>query len=216
MSQTTCGVAAAAGMLLALLLAVASVASDAAPADRGPSQVVERLHASLLECMRNAESLGYQGRYRELAPTLEELFDLPFMAQKAVGRHWKTASPEDQHRLVDTFSRYTVSNYAGRFDGFSGQSFETIGAQPSTRGTVLVRTQLIDPEGDDVKLDYRLRETDGRWRIIDVYLNGTVSELALRRAEYSSLIKREGFEGLLLALDERIDEMAAAPADQAS
>lgn len=207
--------AAAAGML-ALLLAAASAASDVAPAERGPSQVVESLHESLLECMRNADALGYKGRYRQLAPAMQELFDLPFMAQKAVGRHWKTASPGDQERLVDTFTRYTVSNYAGRFDGFSGQRFETFGTQPSTRGTVLVRTQLVDPEGDDVKLDYRLRETDGQWRIIDVYLNGTVSELALRRAEYSSLIKREGFEALLVALDERIDEMASAPADQAS
>ena len=49
-----------------------------------------------------------------------------------------------------------------------------------------------------------------------MYLNGTVSELALRRSEYSSLIKRDGFKALLAALDERIDTLAATPADQAS
>jgi phospholipid transport system substrate-binding protein len=69
-----------------------------------------------------------------------------------------------------------------------------------------------------VQLDYRLRKANGNgdWRIVDVYLNGTVSELALRRSEYSSLIKREGFQALLAALHERIDSLAAAPADQAS
>ena len=67
-----------------------------------------------------------------------------------------------------------------------------------------------------VQLNYRLRSVDGDWKIIDVYLNGTVSELALRRSEYSSLIKRQGFKALLVALDERIDTLASTPADQAS
>ena len=52
------------------------------------------------------------------------------------------------------------------------------------------------------------RRVEDRWRIIDVYLNGTISELALRRSEYSSLIKREGFASLLAALDKRIDDLA--------
>ena len=81
---------------------------------------------------------------------------------------------------------------------------------------MLVHTKLLDPEGEDVKLDYRLRHTDaGGWQIIDIYFNGTVSELALRRAEYSSLIKREGLEALLTALDERIAELASTPQDPA-
>lgn len=207
--------AAVTGMLAVLLLPVCPAWSEKTRA-AAPDEVIEQLHGALLECMRNAEALGYRGRYDQLAPALETLFDLPFMAEKAVGRHWRTASPEDRQRLVESFTRYTVASYAGRFEGYSGQRFETLGEQPSTRGTVLVRTQLVDPEGEDVKLDYRLRESDGRWRIIDVYLNGTVSELALRRAEYSSMIKREGFEALLVALDQRVDELASAPADQSS
>jgi phospholipid transport system substrate-binding protein len=176
--------------------------------------VVEQLHSSLVDVMKEAESLGYQGRYDRLAPVLRELFDLPFMAQKSVGRHWKTTSQEDQATLVDTFTRYTIANYAGRFHGYSGQHFETLGEEPSARGTRLVRTQLVNPEDDDVKLDYRLRDADGDWKIVDVYLNGTVSELALRRSEYSSMIKREGLEALLAALDERIESLASEPADQ--
>ena len=132
----------------------------------------------------------------------------------AVGRHWKTASPEDQKILVQTFIRYSIANYAGRFHGYSGQHFETLAEEPSARGTRLVRTRLVDPKDEDVKLDYRLRATHGEWKIVDVYLNGTVSELALRRSEYSSLIKREGLEALLAALDERIESLASAPADQ--
>ena len=222
------------GILAAILLAPAALADpESAPAQpvaataaavSAPPVVVQpqaapkvdALHAALLEVMKNSESLGYRGRYDHLAPVLVEIFDLAFMAEKSVGRHWKTASPEDRAILVDTFTRYSIANYAGRFDGYSGQSFETLREEPSARGTLLVRTVLRDPEGDDVDLDYRMRSADGRWKIIDVYLNGTVSELALRRSEYSSLIKREGFQALLVALDERIESLATAPADQAS
>ena len=207
-----------AGILALLLLQAPAFAEENAPASEPQATetvaVVERLHAVLIEVMKEAEPLGYQGRYDRLSPALQELFDLPFMAEKSVGRHWKTASPKDQEILVQTFVRYSIANYAGRFHGYSGQQFETLGEEPSARGTRLVRTRLVDPNDENVKLDYRLRATDGGWKIVDVYLNGTVSELALRRSEYSSMIKREGLEALLAALDERIESLASAPANQ--
>jgi phospholipid transport system substrate-binding protein len=179
-----------------------------------PIQVVERLHSALLGVMKEAEKLGYQGRYEKLAPVLKETYDTSFMAEKSVGRHWKQATPAQQKTLVETFSRFMIANYAGRFDGYSGQSFQTVKVEPSAQGTVLVRTRLIEPEGEGVRLDYRLRSANGSWRIIDVYLNGTVSELALRRSEYASLIKREGWNAVIVALDDRIQGFATAPADQ--
>jgi phospholipid transport system substrate-binding protein len=130
-----------------------------------------------------------------------------------VGRHWRQATPADQEKLVDTFSRFMIANYAGRFDGYSGQRFETVGEEASAQDTVLVRTRLVEPEGEAVHLNYRLHPVAGSWKIIDVYLNGTVSELALRRSEYASLIKREGWNAVIAALDQRIQGFASAPAD---
>jgi phospholipid transport system substrate-binding protein len=164
--------------------------------------------------MKDATQLGYQGRFDRLKPVVAELFDLPFMAEKSVGRFWKSAGDANQQALVATFSRFTVANFAGRFDGFSGQAFRTLGEEPSTHGTVIVRTHLDEPKDEGVELNYRLREVDGRWRIVDIYLNGTVSELALRRSEYSALIQREGFAALLAKLDERIEDLATPAANQ--
>jgi phospholipid transport system substrate-binding protein len=76
-----------------------------------------------------------------------------------------------------------------------------------------VRTRLIEPQGEGVQLNYRLRPENGAWKIIDVYLNGTVSELALRRSEYASLINREGWHAVIAALDQRIQGFATTPAD---
>jgi phospholipid transport system substrate-binding protein len=78
-----------------------------------------------------------------------------------------------------------------------------------------VRSRLVESDGEVIQLNYRLRPVDGKWKIIDVYLNGTVSELALRRSEYSSLIQREGFDSLLVALNQKIDNLAeSTPAAQ--
>jgi phospholipid transport system substrate-binding protein len=202
------------GALLAITRGAGAEPAAAAAAPGAPARVVEKLHAALLGVMKDAEKLGYQGRYDRLAPVLKETYDTAFMAEKSVGRHWKDATPADQEKLVDTFSRFMIANYAGRFDGYSGQSFQTMGEEPSAQGTVLVRTRLNEPQGEGVHLNYRLHTTGDSWKIIDVYLNGTVSELALRRSEYASLIQREGWNAVIAALDQRIQGFASAPADQ--
>jgi len=197
----------------AVLCLAASASGEVVAPASPPVQVVEKLHAALIGVMKDAETLGYDGRYERLAPVLNETYDTAFMAEKSVGRHWKQATPAEQVSLVDTFSRFMIANYAGRFDGYSGQSFQTVGEEPSAQGTVLVRTRLVEPQGEGVQLNYRLRAENGSWKIIDVYLNGTVSELALRRSEYASLIKREGWNAVIAALDQRIQGFAATPAD---
>jgi phospholipid transport system substrate-binding protein len=204
------------GLVIAALalLAAPARAGDALPPESGANATVETLHGSLVEVMKQADELGYAGRYARLDPVMRDLFDLPFMAEKAVGRYWNEVSPEERAQLVDAFSRYTIANFAGRFDAYSGQYFETLGREPSARDTLMVRTRLIDPGRENVQLDYRLHANGGRWRIVDIYMNGAISELALRRSEYASLIKREGFTALLAALDERVQELSTAPADK--
>jgi phospholipid transport system substrate-binding protein len=198
----------------ALLLTLALFTPAAGADDPTPMDVVGRLHDALLRVMKESDALGFQGRYDVLAPVLEESFDLAFMAEKSVGRYWKTASAEDRKRLLETFRRYTIANYAGRFTGYSGQEFETLGEEPALRNTVLVRSRIVAPNEDPVDLDYRLRQVDGRWKVIDVYLNGTVSELALRRSEYPALIQREGLDGLLSSLDAKIAKLKSGSADE--
>lgn len=197
--------------LLLPALAAAEPAAPAAAASTGgadPARVVATLQEALLGVMKDAKTLGYEGRFRRLEPVVQRVFDLPFMAEKSVGRHWASAGEQNQKDLVATFSRFTVANFAGRFDDFSGQSFHIDGVEPSTHGTVLVRTHLDSPGEERVELNYRLRQVGDGWRIVDIYLNGTVSELALRRSEYSALVQREGFKALLVKLDERIADLA--------
>jgi phospholipid transport system substrate-binding protein len=173
-----------------------------------PTAVVEQLHAALIGVMKDASTLGYEGRYERLEPVLASTFDLAFMAEKSAGRHWKDFSAEQRASWLATFERFTIANYAGRFDGFSGQRFETGAQEAASHETIVVRTTLVNPADEDVQLNYRLRETEAGWRIIDVYLHGTVSELALRRAEYSAALDREGFDKVLADLDRKVADLS--------
>jgi phospholipid transport system substrate-binding protein len=198
-------------LLLFLLMGtpVAASADDSAQTP-GAAATIDVLHGQFLEVMKQAEAIGFDGRYDRLHEIVGSSFDLDFMAEKSVGRHWKKLTPEEQQRWLASFQDMTAATYAGRFEGFSGQHFEVLGEEPAKRDTVLVRGLLVDPAGEDVHLHYRMHQQDGQWRIIDVYLNGTVSELALRRSEYASVLRRDGFEKLIAMVEGKTQELAQA------
>jgi phospholipid transport system substrate-binding protein len=182
-----------------------AAASDSPAA--APAAVVERLHAGLIQSMKEADELGFQGRFDYLRPVVEENFDLVFMGSKSVGRHWKKLSPEEQKLWLDKFTGFLAANYAGNFNAYGGESFHTLGEQPAKRETRVVLTELRVPGKDKVILNYRLRKTSKGWKIIDIYLKGTVSELALRRSDFSSTLKEKGFPDLATAVDQKILEL---------
>ena len=195
--------------MAAILVALAlSLSAHAEPTETSVG-VVDEFHAALLGVMKGATELGYVGRAAKLASVIPEYFDISFMARKSVGPYWKQTDAATQRRLVDAFKRFMVANYAGQFDGFSGQFFETLGEQPARMDTMLVRSRLVVPDGDDVELNYRMRQVNDTWKIIDVYLDGTVSELALRRSEFTSIVKRDDFEALFRAIDAKIAKLSA-------
>ena len=203
-------------VLLAALAVGAASAEPAAPsggaatAAAKPSAAIDALHASLIDVMKNAEALGYAGREQKLRTVIPKYFDVDEMARQSLGgQQWKAASEDAKRRYLDTFARFMVANYAGRFDGFSGQSFETLGEVPGPRDTVIVKSRLLDPTDKNIDLNYRMHRVDGGWKVIDVYLNGSVSELALRRSEFVSIVKRENLDALLVALDAKIAKLAA-------
>jgi phospholipid transport system substrate-binding protein len=196
-------------LLICLLLIWPLAGSASEGVDHsGAKQVIQQLNESLLTIMKQADQLGYQGRYELVAPVVEESFDLIFMARKTIGRYWTKLSDADKRRWVDTFSGFTISNFADRFDGFSGQSFAIVGDKPASSETVMILTQLIRPEADDVDLNYRMRAMDGRWRVVDIYAGGKVSEVALRRSEYASVLKAGGIEKLITVVSEKTEGRA--------
>ena len=193
--------------LLVMHLMVSSPSAD----DRPAIAVVEGLHTTLLNVMKEGAKIGYNGRYDRLESVIKARFDLPFIAKTVMGRYWETFSLEQKTRFVETFSRLSIATYAANFDSYSGERFKTV-SEKEVRGGILVKSLLIKSDGGEVQLDYLLHQIDNQWRIINVIANG-VSDLALKRADYSALLKSKGFETLLGRLNEKIAQCSAESAD---
>jgi phospholipid transport system substrate-binding protein len=194
---------------LSLLVLAAGARHAVAAADPSPSQVIETLHAGMLAVMKDAGTLDFQQRADRLGPILDQAYDLDFMARKALGSAYDKLDAEQQKRWMTAFRSFMVANYAGRVRAYHQQSFELRGEEASTQETVLVKGRVVEPGADTIDLTYRLRKTTAGWRVIDVYLKGTVSELALRRSDFNAVLEREGFDGLMASVDKKIAALAA-------
>jgi phospholipid transport system substrate-binding protein len=190
---------------LCVLLHAPIAGAEPSPA----TAVIERLNATLLATLQNAEQLGFKGRLDKLRPAIEAAFDVPFMAEKSIGKYWKPLSDADKARWIALFREFTAANYAGNLKKFSGQRFETVSEEPSQNDTVIVRTVIVDPGAENTEMNYRLHSTPKGPKVIDIYLKGTVSELALRRSDYTSVLERDGFEALLATIRGKIDDFSA-------
>jgi phospholipid transport system substrate-binding protein len=195
--------------ILAALVAIAGISPGiAAPtvSSADPAMVVSSLNGTLLAVMQNAQKLGYQGRFAALEPVVHQAFDVPYMTRIAVGSGWSTLSAQQQAQLTDAFGKFITATYARRFDGYSGEKFVTDGARPQG-DTTLVATRLIKSDGEPVVLNYLTRQDQdqgGHWQLVDIYLTGTISEMATRRSEFASVFRRSGYDGLLETLQQKV------------
>lgn len=187
--------------LLVVIGAVPALAQEA------PEEQIARLNTTLLEAMKNAETLGFEGRYRLMEPALDQTFDFDEMAQAAAGSFWNKFDATERERYVDAFERMSIATFASRFDGYSGEEFEIVGEKPGPRDTKMVETRIVSPGEEPVAITYLFRETDEGWQTVDVYLQSTYSEIAIKRSEYTSLLRQGGLDGLINALDRKIEQM---------
>lgn len=181
-----------------LVFATAARAADAAdPA----AQTVSRFNDALESVMKDGPALGVSGRVDRLTPAVERSFDLTTMAKFMVGPSWSSMSADQQGAVAAAFGRMTVASYAVNFARYSGQDF-TVDPQVAERGgDKLVQSKMIIPGADPVTFIYRMRQDGGTWKIIDIFLNGFVSELATRRSDFASTVASGGAPALIAKID---------------
>jgi phospholipid transport system substrate-binding protein len=170
---------------------------------------IEAFYAALVETMKQGPQLGIDGRYKKLKPVIEASFNLPIMTKFVVGPSWAAITTADQKLLIDAFERMTIASYAKNFASFGGEKF-TVEPETQVRGLDhIVSTTLEPTDHPPVPLIYRMRDAGGAWKIIDVYLNGTISEAGLRRSEFSMTVKTGGAEALIKKINEASDRLMA-------
>ena len=174
-----------------------------------PEQLVEQFHVSLLGVMKDAKRLGYRGRLPTLTPEVARAFHLPVMTRIVAGQHWKKLTKPQKQALVIAFSRMTTATYAHRFNGYGGEKFRMVEALAVRKKSVMIKTELVKSDGSAVKLDYLVKRYRNGWRVVDIYLDGSFSELATRRSEYSSVLSRKGLDALITQIDKKVAQYEA-------
>jgi phospholipid transport system substrate-binding protein len=200
------GVAATAG-LFAL-----PIAAHAAPSDPALTQI-DAFQQTLLEAMKSGGTP--QSRFTRLEPAVKSTFDLPAMARFAVGPTWTTIAATDQTAIVKAFSRMSVAQYARNFDSYSGQQFKLDPAVQARGAERLVKSELISPgSATPTTFVYRMRQASqagqAGWKIIDVFYNGSVSQLTTMRADFAGSLKQGGADALVKKLNALSDKLLAA------
>ena len=190
-------------------LAMLSYQVHAAPASGGDT--VQRLYDALLSTMKNGRTLGQSGRFTQLEPVIRRTFDIPSMTRLSVGPSWATLTEPQRQQVMESFGRYISAIYAERFDSYAGQKLQVIGEQPAVAG-VMVRSQIVKANGEPVNVDYMMRRNGDSWLISDIYLDGAISEVATRHSEFAAILKSQGIDGLIAALNRKADMLTATTA----
>lgn len=181
----------------------------AAPqANAAGQETVRSFYDTLLANMRSGPSLGASGRYARIEPVVRRVFDIPFMTRLAVGPEWANLSEAQRQQVSQAFERYVAAVYAERFDNYSGEKLQVTGEQPSAGGTIIT-SEIVKSNGEPVHINYLMRQNGGAWQIADVYLNGTISELATRRSEFAAILRTRGINGLIAMLNTKADALSA-------
>ena len=192
-----------ASLCLAVLLTIGLFPLSATAA-AAPQEVVRGFYGALLITMRQGPVLGQSGRYARLEPVVDRTFDIPLMSRLALGPTWGKLDPAQQQQITSAFAHYVAATYADRFDTYSGEQLQVSGERPYG-ADLIVQTKIVKSNGETTRLDYLVRQNQGSWQISDIYLDGTISQLAIRRAEFHSIMKSGGPEALTAALIQKID-----------
>ncbi len=178
--------------------AARAVTPEAAP--------VATLDAGLLAAMKQAAAgQGFAARAQALTPVVDAAYDLPMVAQNSVGFLWATLPAAQQATLTSLFARFTVASYAAQFNGYNGEQFVLLPASKPLGTAQIVETEIKPGDGSPpTEIDYVVHQVDGTWRISDVLLGGTISQVAVHQSDFASLVKAGDASALITALTAKI------------
>jgi phospholipid transport system substrate-binding protein len=199
----------AAGVAVAMALAVLPQPTFAAPASG--SETVQGLYDTLLSTMKNGRTLGQSGRFVQLEPVVRRTFDIASMARLSVGSAWPGLTEAQRQQVIESYGRYISAIYAERFDSYAGEKLQVTDEQPAAAG-VMVRSQIVKANGEPVKVNYLMRKNGDLWLIFDIYLDGAISEVATRRSEFAAILRNEGIDGLIAALNRKANMLTGTTA----
>ncbi|MBT5049148.1 MAG: ABC transporter substrate-binding protein [Rhodospirillaceae bacterium] len=198
--------------LFVVILVAAAFGTGAALADTkttDASTFVHDLGDRAIKILTQKDT-GPAVREQKFEKILSTYFDLPVIARFALGRHWREASAEQREDYVALFRHYIAKSYAIKLGGYSGEKFKIVSERVlSNKSDVLVNTRIVRLSGPPINVAWRVRNRKERKVIIDVMVEG-VSMAVAQRSEFSSVVRRDGLQGLLNSLRAHTTRASAA------
>ena len=189
--------------LLGPLLPFAAQAAD--PDAAAP---ITALDAGLVAAMKAGKAAPFQQRYAALLPVVDKAFDLDTILHAVVGPRWAGLPAPQQAQLLDVFRKYTVATYVSNFDNYGGERLETLPDSRSIGADQVVATQIVPSSGTPTRIDYVMRRGTQGWRAVDIYLNGTISQVAVQRSDFRSLISTGDAGPLVASLQHKVADLS--------
>lgn len=204
--------------LFAAVIAAVALAGNAVAQQEGPDALVKRISQEVLEIAKSDKDIqgGNQKRVLEVVEAkILPSVDFQRMTSMAAGRFWREATPEQQKQLTAEFRSLLVYTYSGAISQVKDQKleFKPLRADPSDT-EVEVRTQVLQPRGEPIQLNYRLEKTAGGWKIYDVNVLGAWL-VETYKGNFAAEINKGGIDGLIKTLSERNKKLAASAAKTA-
>jgi phospholipid transport system substrate-binding protein len=199
-------------VVLATLVVAASLHGERVAAQESPDATVKRVAEETLAAVRSDPQIqaGNQARIREVVEAkVAPYFDFTRITALAMGKNWRTATPEQQKRLTEEFRSLLVRTYSGALAQYRDEKLDYKPVRMNAGDTeVLVRTAVVRASGPPVPIDYSMQKSPDGWKCYDVVVGG-VSLVTNYRDEFNAQIEKGGVDGLIKALADRNKGMAA-------
>jgi len=201
----------AAALMAGLAPALTPVAAWAADTANAPAGSVTAPIAALNAALATAEkdaAKPFAERYNALAPAVDQAFNLQQILHTIVGLRWGAIPPAQQAKLLTAFRSFTITSYAANFDSNSGDSFNILPETRAVGSDQVVETEIVPKSGDHVRIDYVMRQTNGVWQAVDVLEQGTISQVAVQRSDFRSLLSDGTGAALTYSLTARVAKLS--------
>lgn len=188
---------------LNLLVILLLLSTGVARAETGPMAQLQVTIDHIISLLRD-KNLQPQDRRAQIRALINERFYFKAMSQRTLSRNWKKATPEQQEKFTDLFSKLLEKTYMGRIEAYTDEKVEYIREKIETDTRAMIYTQIIAKSGN-IPINYRVAKKGDQWLVYDVIIE-EVSLISNYRTSYDEIIDKDGIQGLLSQMEQKVNE----------
>ena len=177
--------------------------AGSAHAATGPMAQVQDTIDHVVALLRD-KNLQTQDRRDQIRKLINERFYFKAMSQRTLSRNWRKATPEQQDRFTDLFAKLLEKTYMGRIEAYTDEKVEYIREKMESDTRAMVYTQILAKSGN-IPINYRVAKKGDQWLVYDVIIE-EVSLISNYRSSYEEIIKKDGIEGLLSQMAQKVKD----------